>query len=142
MAEPRRAAVPEAGFLDAGVLALLGALVFLDTLGYPPSVAGADPGPALFPRLLATLLIVGGAGLAARAFRRRKSAPRRPPPGFAVWGPVASIAGFLVILPWAGALVSVALLVAGLMWQWGERSPLVLAAFPLGLAGFIELAFG
>lgn len=54
---------------EAGLLAVVGAAVLLDSRGYPPSLAEGAPGPAFFPRLLAALLIACAAWLAVRAWR-------------------------------------------------------------------------
>ena len=57
---------------EAGLLAVVGAAVLLDSRGYPPSLAEGAPGPAFFPRLLAALLIACAAWLAIRAWRGAK----------------------------------------------------------------------
>ncbi len=62
---------------EAAFLAVLAVGVLLDSRSYPASLAEGAPGPAFFPRLLATLVIACAAWLAVRA--RPWSPPERPP---------------------------------------------------------------
>ena len=64
-----RAGPPLRLLAEAGLLAVAGAAVLLDSRGYPPSLTEGAPGPAFFPRLLAVLLIACAAWLAIRAWR-------------------------------------------------------------------------
>ena len=141
---------------EAAFLAVLAVGVLLDSRSYPASLSEGAPGPAFFPRLLATLLIICAVWLAVRA--RPWSPPPEPPPdarrsrgnvfsgsgagpGVRLWFAVAWIAAFLLVWSRLGTVVSVPLLVVGLMWLTGERSRVVLVSVPLVFAGFIYLVF-
>ena len=151
-----RAATPLRLLAEAAFLAVLAVGVLLDSRSYPASLAEGAPGPAFFPRLLATLLIGCAVWLAVRA--KPWSPPPEPPPdvrrsrgnvfsragagrGARLWLAVAWIAAFLLVWPRLGTVVSVPLLVVGLMWLTGERSRVALASVPLVFAGFIYLVF-
>lgn len=133
---------------EAGLLAVAGAAVLLDSRGYPPSLTEGAPGPAFFPRLLAVLLIASAAWLAIRAWRgaREKAADARAEGAtrirrLGVWIAVTWIAAFLLVWPLLGTVLSVPLLVVGLMWLTGERSWRTLVSVPIAFAGFIYLVF-
>lgn len=142
-------------FVEAGALALLGAVVLLDARAYPPPLTDGAPGPAFFPRLAAALLLACALWLAVRSLRggARASAPATPAtpategdrPGaggrLRVGAAAGTIAAFLFVLPHLGTLVSLPLLLFGLMRLAGERARAVLIAAPLVFAGFVVLLF-
>jgi hypothetical protein len=107
----------------------------------------ADPGPALVPRLLLAALGAGGAvlaGLGLRGLRRAAGARQASTPGLARGGPpllpalfVATLAGYLVILPALGYLAATLLFSAGwiLALAGRERSRAGPRAWALALGG-------
>ena len=126
--------------VEAALLALVGAGVFVDTLGYPSPLIEGVPGPAFFPRLLAVLLLAAAVTLAVRPTR---ASDIEPLGGGAVRlaGAAGWIAGFLFALPWLGHLVALPPLVGGLMWLSGERSARTLIVISLLFGGFVHLLF-
>lgn len=127
--------------LEAGLLALVGAGLLLDAGSYPQPLAEGVPGPAFFPRLLAIFLIGCAVVLAVRSFRRPESTG--PPGGGTkrLAGAVLWIAGFLFAVSLLGHLVALPVLVGGLMWLSGERSPGLLIAVPFTFTGAVHLLF-
>ena len=77
-----RAATPLRLLAEAAFLAVLAVGVLLDSRSYPASLAEGAPGPAFFPRLLATLLIGCAVWLAVRAkpWSPPSEPPSEPPP--------------------------------------------------------------
>ncbi|WP_419949262.1 tripartite tricarboxylate transporter TctB family protein [Candidatus Palauibacter sp.] len=166
-----RGATPLRLLAEAGLLAVIGAGVLLDSRGYPASLTAGAPGPAFFPRLLAVLLLACAAWLAIRAWRsarsdadagpdsnktrsrgnvssgnggQRSARPGAGPgarPGVRLGLAAGWIVAFLVAWPRLGTVLSVPLLVVGLMWLTGERSRLALVLVPVVFAGFIYLVF-
>ncbi len=124
--------------VEAAVLALVAAGVLAASTGWPAPLVPGVPGPAFFPRMLAGLLIGCAAGIAARAHRRPGAADRiERNQVLAVLG----ITGSLLAVPWAGALIVLPVLVAGLTGLAGERSPVVVVGTALGFAGAAHLLF-
>jgi putative tricarboxylic transport membrane protein len=115
-----------------------GAAIFAATLTYPPAEAG-QPGPALFPRIIAVLMGVFGVGLALYGLREAPPAARPP------WRHLLTSRGFVnaafvigvVVLYVAAAerlgfLLTAAPLLFVLMWRLGVavgRAALVAAGF-------------
>lgn len=123
-----------AGFAGAG------ALMLLATLNFPP-MEGGHPGPALFPRLLAGLLIVCGGMMALRR-------PRGLEPASSAWAgarrqglanalcAVGGVLTYLWVVDTLGFVVTATLLTWGLMWRLGVgvvRSLLVAGPFVAGV---------
>lgn len=106
-----------AGFATAG------ALVFAATLTYP-TLDDGHPGPALFPRIIATLMIVFGGLLGVRGARARDTTQR------VAWGGLhrstgfvnavfvlVGTAGYILLVGPLGFLVAGGLLAFVLMWR-------------------------
>lgn len=134
--------------LEPALLAATAGVVLFDSATYPGGLEGA-PGPALFPRILAFVLLGGAGVLTWRALRgtgiRKRprpvasaSAPRRP---WVFWAAAGWLAGALAAMPHLGAPGALALLVGGLLWLGGERAPGILIALPIGFAGAVWLLF-
>lgn len=130
-----------AAFVEAGLVALLGAGMLLDARGYPAPLIERVPGPAFFPGLVAFLLIACAAVLALRPPRGPAGAGIDGGGALRLGGAVLWVAGFLAILPLAGHLLALPPLVCGLMWLSGERSPWILSAVPLAFGAFVHLLF-
>ena len=99
-----RAAAPVRLLAEAGVLAVVASGVLLDARSYPASLAEGAPGPAFFPRMLATLLIACAAWLAIRARPREKreeASSSRTGPASGT-GPRAAAGGDGAVEPGAG----------------------------------------
>jgi putative tricarboxylic transport membrane protein len=131
------------GFVGAG------AAIFAATLGYPHLDGGA-PGPALFPQVLAVLMIGFGACLAFPAALRRRANPPDATPisGRLHAGGVVNallvfvaIIVFMLVSPVLGFLLTTAAILLGLMWWLG--TPLLRAALAaVGLTLFVYVIFG
>ena len=130
-----------ASLVEAGLLALVGAGVLLDARGYPASLIEGVPGPAFFPGLVVVLLIGCAAVLAVRPVRAPGSAVTRNGGALRFVGATLWIAAFLLALPVIGHFAALPLLVLGLMWLAGERSPWILIAVSVVFAGCVHLLF-
>lgn len=115
--------------------------MLLDARGYPAPLIEGVPGPAFFPRLVAFLLLGCSVVLALRRSGEPTSTDLRGGGALRLGGALLWVAGFLVVLPLAGHLVALPLLVFGLMWLSGERSPWILTAVPLAFGGSVHLLF-
>lgn len=118
-----------AGFAGAG------ALMLLATLSFPP-MEGGQPGPALFPRLLAVLLVACGSAMAlrnqGRASQSASGAELRGRGLLNALCAVGGVVGYLWAVDTLGFVVTATLLTWGLMWRLGVgavRSLLVAAPF-------------
>ena len=126
-----------------------GAALFAATLGFPLLEDGS-PGPALFPRVLAVLMIGFGVCLAFPATLRRQTnppdataVPAGPHPGGVINALLvfAAIIVFMLVSPVLGFLLTTAPILLGLMWWLG--TPLLRAApAAVGLALFVYVIFG
>lgn len=106
-----------AGFVTAGALVVAG------TLGYP-TLDGGHPGPALFPRILGTLMVALGAGLALQGVRTRDATQavewRRLHRNVGVVNALFVLGGVLAyvgLVERLGFLITGALLLFLLMWR-------------------------
>ena len=136
------------GIIGAG-FTLAGAAIFARTLAYPRLEGGA-PGPALFPQVLAVLMVGFGVCLVVPAVSglRRQSAEEAPTdPGPGSGGIVnallvfVAIIVFMLVSPPVGFLLPPAALLLGLMWWLG--TPVVRAALAAaGLTLFVYVIFG
>ncbi|HET7875765.1 MAG TPA: tripartite tricarboxylate transporter TctB family protein [Methylomirabilota bacterium] len=132
-----------AGFVGAG------AAIFAATLGFPRLEDGS-PGPSLFPRILAVLMIGFGACLAFPAALGRRTKPpdatpvlTGPHPGgvFNALLVFAAIIVFMLASPVFGFLLTTAVILLGLMWWLGTPLPRA-AAVAIGLDLFVYVIFG
>lgn len=132
-----------AGFVAAG------AAIFAATLGFPRLDGGA-PGPALFPQVLAVLMVGFAACLVAPAVLRLRKVPSDAGlahPGLSPTGVVnallvfAAIVIFMLVSPVVGFLLTTAAILFGLMWWLG--TPVRRAALAsVGLTLFVYVIFG
>ena len=105
------------GFIGAGALIVAG------TLNYPPLDAG-HPGPALFPRILGTLMATLGVGLAVQGARARDATQavewRRLHRNTGLVNALVVLGGvlaYLGLVEWLGFLITGTLLLFLLMWR-------------------------
>ncbi len=136
------------GIIGAGFV-VTGAAIFASTLGFPRLEGGA-PGPALFPQVLAVLMVGFGVCLVVPAVSglRRKSTEAAPTdPGLGSGGIVnallvfAAIIVFMLVSPAVGFLLTTTAILLGLMWWLG--TPVVRAALAAaGLTLFVYVIFG
>ena len=105
------------GFVGAG------ALIVAATLNYPP-LDGGHPGPALFPRILGTLMAALGTALAVQGARARDATQavewRRLHRNVGLINALVVLAGvlaYLGVVEWLGFLITGTLLLFLLMWR-------------------------
>jgi putative tricarboxylic transport membrane protein len=105
------------GFVGAGALIVAG------TLNYPPLAAGY-PGPALFPRILGTLMAALGAALAVQGARARDATQavewRRLHRNVGLINALFVLVGvlaYLALVEWLGFLITGTLLLFLMMWR-------------------------
>lgn len=136
------------GIIGAG-FTLAGAAIFASTLGFPRLEGGA-PGPALFPQVLAVLMVSFGACLvvpAVSALWRKSAEPAPADPGLD-WDGIldallvfAAIIVFILVSPAVGFLLTTAAILLGLMW-WLGTSVVRAALAAAGLTLFVYVIFG
>jgi len=112
-----------AGFVTAG------ALIFAGTLGYPPLDDG-QPGPSLFPRLVAVLMASFGAVLSIKGFRARDVTEALDwrgllrSTGFVnALFVLAGVLAYILLVERLGFLITGALAIFILMWRLRVRWP-------------------
>jgi len=105
------------GFVGAG------ALIVAATLNYPP-LDGGHPGPALFPRILGTLMAALGTALAVQGARARDATQavewRRLHRNVGLVNALFVLGGvlaYLGLVEWLGFLITGTLLLFLLMWR-------------------------
>lgn len=110
-----------AGFAGAG------ALIFSATLGYPP-MEGGQPGPSLFPRIVAGLMAGLGGALALKGLRARDltervawSALHRNPSFINALFVVAGVLAYILLVDRLGFLIVGAGVAFVLMWRLEVR---------------------
>lgn len=140
--------VPWRHDLVGGLLAaVLGTAVVLHVRTFPELPDG-QPGPALFPGIVGTLLVVFGLVLVVRAVRARgRATAEAAAPGVTAQGRWRALAvlglvvAYLLLAEVLGFAVTMGVLLFLLMWLLGAR-PLVAAIATAVTVGFIVLVFG
>jgi putative tricarboxylic transport membrane protein len=106
-----------AGFVAAGAFIVAGTLNF-------PTLDGGHPGPALFPRILGTLMAALGAALAVQGARARDATQavewRRLHRSVGLVNALVVLGGvlaYLGLVEWLGFLITGTLLLFLLMWR-------------------------
>jgi putative tricarboxylic transport membrane protein len=139
-------AVPWRHDLVGGLLAaVLGAAVVLHVRTFPELPAG-QPGPALFPGIVGSLLVLFGLVLVVRAVLARGEPAADPDEGITAQGRLRALAvlglvvGYLLLAETLGFPVTMGVLLFLLMWLLGAR-PLVAALAAAATTGFIFLVF-
>ena len=83
----------------------LAILIWISSLPFP-TLPGGHPGPALFPRVIAVLLLVAGVGLLVQRSPAERSQLRPSklswPAAARMAGGLGAVAAFMIILPLAG----------------------------------------
>jgi putative tricarboxylic transport membrane protein len=148
-AEPAAAptGVPWRHDLVGGLLAAaLGAAVVLHVRTFPELPDG-QPGPALFPGIVGSLLVLFGLVLVVRAVLGRNRTVADPDAGVTVQGRLRALAvlglvvGYLLLAETLGFAVTMSVLLFLLMWLLGVR-PLVAVLAAAATTGFVLLVFG
>jgi putative tricarboxylic transport membrane protein len=145
---PEAAAVPWRHDLVGGLLAaVLGAAVVLHVRTFPELPDG-QPGPALFPGIVGSLLVLFGLALAVRAVLGRGRAPAADPDaGITRQGRLRALAvlglvvAYLLLAETLGFVLTMGVLLFLLMWLLGAR-PLVAVLAAAATTGFILVVFG
>jgi putative tricarboxylic transport membrane protein len=139
-------AVPWRHDLVGGLLAaVLGAAVVLHVRTFPELPDG-QPGPALFPGIVGSLLVLFGLVLVVRAVLARGEPAADPDEGITAQGRLRALAvlglvvGYLLLAETLGFPVTMGVLLFLLMWLLGAR-PLVAALAAAATTGFIFLVF-
>jgi putative tricarboxylic transport membrane protein len=144
--EPAPASVPWRHDLVGGLLAAaLGAAVVLHVRTFPELPDG-QPGPALFPGIVGSLLVLFGLVLVVRAVLGRGRPSADPDAGVTARGRLRALAvlglvvGYLLLAETLGFAVTMGVLLFLLMWLLGAR-PLIAALAAAATTGFILLVF-
>jgi putative tricarboxylic transport membrane protein len=136
--------VPDA--IIGGAFAIGGVAILVATTRFPRQTDGS-PGPALFPQVLAVLMLVCGAALAGQSLARAAAGRATPPETLGARGVANALAVFAAIIffmaagPSLGFLVTSAIILVALMW-WLGTPPLRAALAAVGLTIFVYVVFG
>jgi putative tricarboxylic transport membrane protein len=140
------AGVPWRHDLVSGLLAAaLGAAVVLHVRTFPELPDG-QPGPALFPGIVGSLLVLFGLVLVGRAVLGRGEPAADPDAGVTTQGRLRALAVlglvvcYLLLAETLGFIVTMAVLLFLLMWFLGAR-PLVAVLAAAATTGFVFLVF-
>jgi putative tricarboxylic transport membrane protein len=126
--------------------AALGAAVVLHVRTFPELPDG-QPGPALFPGIVGSLLVLFGLVLVVRGVLGRDRVSADPDAGVTAQGRLRALAvlglvvGYLLLAETLGFTVTMGGLLFLLMWLLGVR-PLVALLAAAATTGFILLVFG
>jgi putative tricarboxylic transport membrane protein len=144
---PEAAAVPWRHDLVSGLLAAaLGAAVMLHVRTFPELPDG-QPGPALFPGIVGSLLVLFGLVLVVRAVLARDRPATDPDAGVTPQGRLRALAvlglvvAYLLLAETLGFVLTMGVLLFLLMWLLGAR-PLVAVLAAAATTGFILVVFG
>jgi putative tricarboxylic transport membrane protein len=139
-------AVPWRHDLVGGLLAAaLGTAVVLHVRTFPELPDG-QPGPALFPGIVGSLLVLFGLVLVVRAVLDRGRAAADPDVGVTAQGRLRALAvlglvvGYLLLAETLGFAMTMGVLLFLLMWLLGAR-PLIAAIAAAATTGFMVLVF-
>jgi putative tricarboxylic transport membrane protein len=140
------ASVPWRHDLVGGLLAAaLGAAVVLHVRTFPELPDG-QPGPALFPGIVGSLLVLFGLVLVVRAVLGRGEPAADPDAGITAQGRLRALAVlglvvcYLLLAETLGFIVTMGVLLFLLMWLLGAR-PLVAVLAAAATTGFVFLVF-
>ncbi|HEX7125585.1 MAG TPA: tripartite tricarboxylate transporter TctB family protein [Thermodesulfobacteriota bacterium] len=115
-----------ADVVSGGAAALAGAAAYALTLPFP-ELADGHPGPALFPRLVAGLMVLFGLVL---AWQGARGEPAEAAEGGAATERagvlnallvVAAVVGYILVVERAGFVPTLGVLLFALMWRLGVR---------------------
>lgn len=126
-------------------LLLLGisSYVFYETASYPEPIVPGSPGPALYPRVVASLIAVSSVALFVQSVRetRRNGTPAAPLGLARMWLSVSLIMLFLFIAPHWDTFVLLPLLMSSIMAIMGERRFKTILATALVFDLFVYVVF-
>lgn len=105
-----------------GAAILLGVAVFANTLGFPKMPDGA-PGPALFPQILAALMVVFGLIILLQSTRPHVEEDRHYDTVaiLKAGGVLVAIAAYVLLVQRLGFLITATVILLGLMLMLGAR---------------------
>lgn len=134
-----------ANLVIAVLLIAVAAAAIAATGDFPKTLLAADVGPARFPVIHASMLIVLCVILIANTLRLPTLADDAPPVGVAGYASVAlgifATAACLIAMAYVGYAVATVFYMAGLMWLMGQRSPLWNPVIAIGVTALIYFTF-